>query len=175
MKIRVFLFTLTCFFVLGMGINAQNSSLAAGTKITMFDDKKKNIEELEVGDVVLAFNIKEKVYEEKKVGNINKIMYNRLVRVSLESGMQLTMTIDTPIWAEKGWVSVDPELTKMGNKFPDVQTCKIGEYAFYYNITSTDYVEITVIQGIMEPTQTYTIELEGGGALIANGFIVGLN
>ncbi|GAB6121212.1 hypothetical protein JCM30204_23610 [Dysgonomonas termitidis] len=158
-----------------MSVAAQSSSLAAGTKITMFDDKKKNIENLEVGDIVLSFNIKDKVYEEKKVKSINKIMYNRLVRVTLSSGVQLTMTSDCPFLAEKGWVSVDPELTKSNKKYPDVKRCQLGEFALFYNVTSTDYVEITVIQGIMEPTQTYIIELEGDGAIIANGFLVGQN
>jgi intein/homing endonuclease len=154
---------------------AQSSSLAVGTKITMFDDKKIDIENLEVGDIILSFNIKDKVYEEKKVKSIKKIMYNRLVRVTLNSGIQLTMTSDCPFLAEKGWVSVDPELTKSNTKYTDVKRCQSGEFALFYNVTSTDYVEITVIQGIMEPTQTYIVELEGDGAIIANGFLVGQN
>lgn len=175
MKIRFFLFTLACFLILSVSMVAQSSSLAAGTKITMFDDKKKNIENLEVGDVVLSFNTQDKVYEEKKVKNISKIMYNRLVRVTLNSGVQLTMTSDCPFLAEKGWVSVDPELTMSNKKYTDVKRCQIGEFALFYNVTSTDYVEITVIQGIMDPTQTYIVELEGDGAIVANGFLVGQN
>ncbi|MBF0648247.1 hypothetical protein IR083_05420 [Dysgonomonas sp. GY75] len=175
MKIRFFLFTLTCFFILSVSMVAQSTSLAAGTKITMFDDKKKNIETLEVGDVVLSFNTKDKVYEEKKVKSINKRMYSRLVRVTLNSGIQLTMTSDCPFLAEKGWVSVDPELTKSNKKYTDVKRCQIGEFALFYNVTSTDYVEISVIQGIMDPTQTYIVELEGDGAIVANGFLVGQN
>lgn len=175
MKLRFFLFTLACFLMSNMSMVGQSSSLAAGTKITMFDDKKKSIENLEVGDIVLSFNIKEKVYEEKKVKSINKIMYSRLVRVTLNSGVQLTMTNDCPFFAEKGWVSVDPEQTKVNKKYADVKRCQIGEFALFYNVTSTDYVEISVIQGIMDPTQTYIIELEGDGAIIANGFLVGQN
>ncbi|MDR1883802.1 MAG: hypothetical protein LBR26_13620 [Prevotella sp.] len=175
MKIRSFLFTFACLLASNTGMIAQSGSLAAGTKITMFDDKKKNIENLEVGDAVLSFNTKDKVYEEKKVKSIKKIMYNRLVRVTLESGMQLTMTGDCPFLAEKGWVSVDPGPDEPDKKYTGVKPCRTGEFTLFYNVTSTDYVEITAIQGIMAPTQTYMVELEGNGAIIANGFLAGQN
>lgn len=173
MKIKSLLFTLLCLFVTNISIQAQNS-LAEGTKITMANDTKKDISEIEVGDVVLSFDIKDKVYEEVKVKSIEKLMYYRLVRITLESGVQLTMTGGYPIWAEKGWIAVDPYLTNTSNgQYKDEKRCQIGDFVLFYNVTSTDFVEISVIQGIMNPTQTYLIELEGNGAIIANGFLVG--
>jgi len=162
--------------VFGLNIKAQ-TSIAAGAQITMSDDTKKNIENIKVGDKVLAYNTKDKVYEEKTVKAVNKIMMNRLVRMTLESGMQIIFTVDYPVLGEKNWVSVDPNRTMMNKRYPEVHQCNIGEYLLYYNVTSTDFVEITVIQGILDPMQTYIIELEDAAenALIANGFIVGLN
>jgi len=176
MKINFFLLTLVCSFVFALNMSAQ-TSLAAGTQITMSDDSKKNIENIKVNDAVLVFNSKEKVYEEKKVKSINKIMLNRLVRITLETGMQIVMTVDYPLWGEKGWVSVDPNRTMMNKKYEVVNRCNVGEYILFYNVTSSDFVEVTVVQGILDPMQTYAIELEddNGGALIANGFLVGLN
>lgn len=176
MRINFFLFILVCSFVFSLNMNAQ-TSLAAGTQITMGDDTKKNVETIKAGDVVLVFNNKDNVYEEKKVKSINEVMLNRLVRVTLQTGIQLTLTVDYPLWGEKGWVSVDPNRTMMNKKYEEVYRCNVGEYILFYNVTSTDYVEVSVIQGILDPMKTYSIELEedGGGALIANGFLVGLN
>lgn len=172
MKIKTLLFTLFCLFAFSIGVKAQNS-LAMGTQITMADDTKKDIDQIVAGDIVLSFNIKDKVYEEVKVKSIEQIMYYRLVRVTLESGVQLTMTGGYPIWAEKGWISVDPYQTNTSGLYKNVKRCQIGDFVLFYNITSTDFVELSTIQGIMEPTQTYMIELEGEGAIIANGFLVG--
>jgi hypothetical protein len=174
MKIKVFLFALTSFLILSLVAKAQ-FSLAEGTQITMADDSRKNIERLLVNDVILVFNDKEKVYEEKKVKSLRKVMHSRLIRITVETGVQLTMTIDQPFLAEKGWVSVDAEYTRENRKYSSVQGCRVGEFALYYNVTSTDYVEVSIIQGILEPIQTYIIDLDGDSAIIANGFLVGLN
>ncbi len=103
---------------------------------------------------------------------------NRLVRITLESGVQIVLTVDYPVLGEKGWVSVDPNRTMMNKKYTEVQRCNIGEYVLFYNVTSTDFVELTVIQGgVLDPVQTYTLELEDAAesALVANGFLVGIN
>jgi len=175
MKIKIFFITLTCLFLPGLSINAQ-FMMAEGTRITMADDTEKNIEKVKAGDILLAFNNIDKVYEDKKVKSVNKVMLSRFVRITLETGMQLTLTGDSPIWAERGWVSVDPEWTKVSNdKYVNIKPCTIGEFVLFYNVTTTDYVEISIIQGIVEPTMAYEIELEGGGTLIANGFLIGHN
>lgn len=174
MKIKVLFLLLAGLFFYNIGVNAQ-SMLAAGTQITMFDDKTKGIEEVVVGDKILVYNLQDKVYEEVKVKNINKVMVNRLVRITLDNGIQLDMTADQPLYGEKGWVSVYPELTAQNPKYEKVSRCEIGEFILLYNIKSTDYVEITVIQGILEPVDTYALELESDGVYVANGFLVGQN
>ncbi|MDH6307705.1 hypothetical protein M2451_000154 [Dysgonomonas sp. PFB1-18] len=173
MKIKIFLFTLTCLFMFALNMDAQ-ISLAAGTKITLADDTKKNVEEIKAGDKILVFNVKEKVYEEKAVKGTSKVMLSRLVRITLETGMQVVMSLDNPFFAEKGWVSISPEQTMDDKQFKNIQHINIGEFTLFYNVSSTDYVEVTTIQGILEPTMTYTLQLDGdGGAVVANGFLVG--
>lgn len=172
MRIKSLLFTLLCSFVFCFAAKAQ-SALAEGTQIIMADDTKKPIEEIEAGDVILSFNLKDKVYEEAKVKSIQKVMFYRLIRVTLESGVQLTMTGDYPIWAEKGWISVDPEMTKENGRYKDVKRSMLGDFVLFYNVASTDFIELSTIQGIMEPTQAYIIELDGDGTIIANGLLVG--
>lgn len=175
MKIRAFFITLTCLFVFNIGAKSQ-FMLAEGTQITMADDFTKDVQLLKVGDIVLAFNNTDKVYEEKKVKSVKNTLISRFVRVTIETGMQIIMTADTPIWAERGWVSVDSQWTKdTNNKYANIKPCVIGEFALFYNITSTDYVEISIIQGLTKPMMGYEVELEGGGSIVANGFLIGHN
>lgn len=175
MKIKTFFITLVCVLFFNVGAKAQ-FMLAEGTRIAMADDSEKNIGQLHVGDTILAFNNIDKVYEEKKVKSVKNIMLSRFVRITLATGMQITLTANTPIWAERGWVSVDPDWTKSSNdKYVNIKPCKTGEFVLFYNVTSTDYVEISIIQGLTEPMMAYEVELEGGGSLVANGFLIGHN
>lgn len=175
MKIKTFFITLLCVILFNAGAKAQ-FMLAEGTQISMADDSQKDIERLNPGDIVLTFNNIDKVYEEKKVKSVNKIMLSRFVRITLETGMRITLTADSPVWGEKGWVSVDPEWTKQTNdKYVNIKACNVGDFLLFYNVTSTDYVEISIIQGIAEPMMAYDVEIEGGGSLVANGFLIGHN
>lgn len=174
MKIKhlfIILFTLSLF---SSTVRAQ-SMLAEGTRIAMADDSEKKIEDVLVGDIVLVFNEKDKVYEEKKVKNVTKTMVNRFVRVILETGKQITLTASTPIFAEKGWTSLDPEWTMENDKYKKVQLYNPDDFVLFYNVDSSDYIEIYAIKGVVEPKNAYTIELEEGQTIVANGFLVGLN
>lgn len=175
MKIKTFFIILIGLLLFNTGAKAQ-FMLAEGTQIIMANDSKKNIEKVHPGDIVLTFNNIDKVYEEKKVKSINSTMLSRFVRITLETGIRITLTANSPIWAERGWISVDPEWTKNSNgKYSNIKPCKIGEFVLFYNVTSTDFVEISVIQGLTEPMMAYEVELEGGGSLVANGFLIGHN
>ncbi|MDR2956516.1 MAG: hypothetical protein LBV43_15695 [Prevotella sp.] len=174
MKIKVFLLILIGLLFSALGAKAQ-FMLAEGTQITLGDDSKKSVEKLASGDILLVFNYNDKVYEEKKVTNVKKVMMNRLIRVTLETGMQITMSMDCPMWAERGWVAVDAYMARQNPKYATAKDCQLGEFILFYNITSTDYVEVSVIQGIAIPTNTYELELDGDGAIIANGFLIGQN
>lgn len=165
------------FLTLTQRTNAQ-TSLAEGTQITMADDTRRTIESVREGDVVLCFNANDMVYTEKKVTKISRILHNRLVLVALDNKAKLTMTIGTPMYAEKGWVSVDAPFTRTYPKYSGAKSCEPGDFLLYYNKTSTDYVDVRVIQGIMDPMEAYTIEVENNGenpiAIVANGFLIGL-
>ncbi|NDV79557.1 Hint domain-containing protein [Dysgonomonas sp. 511] len=177
MRIKITFLVLVSFLLIGTNLNAQ-SSLAAGTQIVMADESKKKIEEIAVGDEILVFNAKDKVYEEREVTKINKVMMNRLVRVTLENGVQLIMTVEHPILAEKGWASIDPNQTMINKKYQQVARYNLGEFTLFYNVTTTDYVEVNIIQGILDPINTYSLEVEDNtenDAIVANGFLVGLN
>ncbi|WP_108821797.1 Hint domain-containing protein [Dysgonomonas sp. Marseille-P4361] len=157
-----------------LGAKAQ-FMFAEGTPIVMANDTEIKVEKLIVGDVVLAFNEKDKVYEEKKVKSITSTMLNRFASITLETGKQITLTLDSPIYAEKGWISLSPEQTMANDKYKKVGTCTQDDFVLFYNVESSDYIEIHTIRGVLEAKKAYVIELEGDGAIVANGFLVGQN
>ena len=165
---------ISILLLLSLGAKAQ-FMFAEGTPIVMANDTEIKVEKLIVGDVVLVFNEKDKVYEEKKVKGITSSMLNRFVSITLETGKQITLTSDSPIYAEKGWISLNPEQTKANDKYKTVSICTQDDFILFYNVESSDYIEIHTIRGILEAKRAYAIELEGEGTIVANGFLVGQN
>lgn len=174
MKTNVLLLILSCFFAFNLSINAQ-SRVAIGSWVIMGDDTKKNVDDIVVGDVVLSYDYTKKVYEKKKVTSIDKAIYSRMVRLVLENKLQILTSSDLPFWGENGWVSTNPELSTESHLSKDVKEIKTGNYLYYYDILSTSSDRIAFVEGIMEPIMAYAIQIEGGGAIIANSFIIGTN
>jgi hypothetical protein len=172
MKANILILTLVSFFALNINVKAQ-SYVAIGTQITMGDDTRKSAENVSVGDIVLSYNHAKNVYEKKTVKNVEKIMFNRMVRVALENKMQILFTSESVFWSERGWVSVDPETTSQNPAYKAVKQCDIGDYLTFYDILSTSSERIAIIEGILEPIMMYNLQLEDGGTIIANGFVVG--
>jgi hypothetical protein len=147
----------------------------------MADDTRKSVDNIAVGDVVLSYDYTKKVYEKKKVTFIDKVMYSRMVRLVLENKRQILTSSDLPFWGEEGWVSTNPELSAESPLYKDIvyvylpKEANVGNYLYYYDVLSTSSDRIAFIEGIMEPMMTYTIQIEGGGAIIANSFIIGTN
>ncbi len=174
MKTNILTLTFLSLFALNLSINAQNY-LATGTQITMGDDLRKGVEDVTVGDVILSYDYTKDLYEKKKVAGVDKIMFNRLARIVLENKMQVLVTSQYPFWSERGWVSIDPEMTIQNPKYASVKSCNVGDYLKFYDILSTGSDRIAIIEGILEPIMGYNIQLEEGGSIIANGFIIGVD
>jgi hypothetical protein len=173
MKEKILILTLISLFALNINMNAQ-SYVAIGTQITMSDDTRKSVDRISVGDIVLSYNHTKDEYEKKTVKSLDKLMFNRLVRIVLENKMQILVTSEYPFWSERGWISVDPEMTPVQNpRYTDVKQCNIGDYLKFYDILTTGSERVGIIEGILEPITAYNVQLEGGGAIIANGFIIG--
>jgi hypothetical protein len=155
-----------------LNVNAQ-SYVAVGTQITMGDDTRKSVNNVSVGDVVLSYNSTKNVYEKKTVNSVEKIMFSRMVRVVMENKMQILLTSESVFWSERGWVSVDREMAAQNPAYESAKECNIGDYLTFYDILSTSSDRIAIIEGISEPIMMYHLQLEGGGTIICNGFVVG--
>ena len=83
---------------------------AAGTKIYMADGTYKNIEDIQVDDLVIAYNDKTQKYENKKV--IKTFIHfdvKKLVLIKFSNGIELKVTPGHPILTTEGWKSLDIE------------------------------------------------------------------
>ncbi len=101
----------------------------AGTKILVKNNKLKNIEKIKVGEDVLSYDVKKKKKVLKKVLELEKHENSKgYYSVKLSNGIILKLTAEHPIFTNKGWASIDSELTFKHQKlktFPLVVGMKV--------------------------------------------------
>lgn len=146
--------------------------LVKGTKITMADGSEKDIEEIKEGDEVLSYTTSNTTGKSivKAVAEKN---HTDFVTYRFKSGRSLTCTLDHPLFSPKfGWVSCDPEKSKLYKGFVNVGTVKIGTYILQSD-GSDD--QITAIGKGKKEQPSYTItELSDKHiGFFANGVCVG--
>ena len=141
-----------------------------GTKITMGDLTIKNIEDIQVGDFVLAYNEDSKIFESKKVihsfAHYNTI---EMLDIYLSNGTILEATACHPILTTDGWKSLNHDIALYEHEI-ETTPLEIGQEV----ICQGDNLIITNIiwkEDIPNFT-TYNITVEDIHTYIANGIIV---
>ena len=141
----------------------------AGTKITMVDGSVKNIQDVEIGDMVVG-----------KDNNVNKVLnFIRPVLgdrtlISLNGSVPF-MTSDHPVYCKDGiWKSYDPDATK--KKYQVFKNSEIGKLSVGDIIETLDGVGVKVekldsVEGDPE-LQVYNFSLDGNHTYVANDLIV---
>ncbi|WP_103068163.1 NADase-type glycan-binding domain-containing protein [Aquimarina sediminis] len=144
---------------------------AKGTLITMADHSKKVIESLKIGDQVLSYNQDTKTYEASTIEKLASPIHDHLIKIIMVDGTSIRCTQDHPFLSATGnWISYDPQKTKSDYLYTAVDQLKIGSIVK----TSTGEGEISNIELLQEPQQTYTIvELDKGITYLANDIVVG--
>jgi hypothetical protein len=145
---------------------------AKGTKIQLADNSTKNIEDLNVGDLVAYMNFDTKTIKSAKIEKTEKVIHHGLVNYGFESGLTITATQDHPFKIDnKGWASLKPDKSIQYKGFESIEKIKIGDLFLTANGTEK-LVSIEYLKGEQE---TYTIsKLSSGDNFIANGLIVGV-
>ena len=142
----------------------------AGTKIIMSDMTYKNIEDIVVGDTVIAYNELINSFEPRKVTK-SYIHHNtpRVLDITLSNGLVLGITPGHPILTTEGWKSRDLE-----NSIEEH-----GVIATWLNIGDIiiDYFGNVSIVNIQERDipisyDTYNIEVEDCHTFLADGVVV---
>jgi hypothetical protein len=153
----------------------------AGTKITMADGTQKNIENVEVGDVVMSFNEASNQQEPKSVLSTSQPLHSELVKYIFTKVLiggdepvylSLTCTQDTPIYINGlNLASYNPSLTyqryDLGRPILATETDNVvnlndGETTDLFGLVSLPNVE----------TQTYNLTVEDNHNFYANTVLV---
>ncbi len=146
--------------------------LAKGTKITMADGSVKNIEEIREGDEVLSYTTSNTTGK-SAVKAVAEKSHTDFVTYRFKSGRSLTCTLDHPLFSPKfGWVSCDPEKSKLYKGFSNVGTIKIGTYILQSD--GSDDQVIAIEKGKeKQPFYTITELSDKHIGFFANGVCVG--
>jgi len=148
--------------------------LAKGTRITMSDLTRKDIEDIKIGDMVLSYNLNSKSFESKKVICLNKVNHDNLLRLKFKE-REIIATNDHPFLSSDGWKSFEPKKTKNYKRYYSVSVnkYKVGDLLYFHDAGKQVQEKIEAINTVSDTMETYTLELDGDGAFIANGLIVG--
>jgi intein/homing endonuclease len=144
----------------------------AGTKITLENGDIKNIEDIEVGDIVLTYNEVSNLNEYNKVTDVYKPIHDDLVEYTLLDGKVITSTFDHPYYVNGlDLASYSPDLTNARyENLNNVVQIKIGDTLNLQN------GEITSITSIVEKdkvsVQTYIFTVENNHNFYANEVLV---
>lgn len=144
---------------------------AKGTKVTMYDNTEKNIEDLQVGDSIYTLELKMCKKQLAIVKKLEAVKHHHLVTYHFESGLTITATPDHPFMLAKGWGSLNPEASANYQGFENIRTIKVGD-----NFSGLNRREKLVrIEHHHEEQETYTIsDISYGRIFYANGLAVGV-
>jgi hypothetical protein len=141
-----------------------------GTKITLLGGEFKNVEDVNIGDVVLSYNFNTNSVEPQKVQGIGSKKVNSIVKYIFEDGSILESTIDHPLYSkENGWISKSPEYTKKSYGLVTLES-QIG-----FEILKQDgsLLKIKSIEIVNEETIVYNVTIvETNHNFFANEFLV---
>jgi hypothetical protein len=153
----------------------------AGTKITMADGSQKNIESVEVGDMVMSFNESSNQQESKSVLETSEPIHSDLVRYIFDklliSGdnpvyLSLTCTHDTPIYINGlNLASYNPSLTyqryNLGRPILATETDNV------VNLNDGETITLFGLQALPNvERQTYNLTVEDNHNFYANTILV---
>jgi len=121
----------------------HNCCFLPGTQVNLADNNKKNIEAIEIGDVVKVFNEETQEVEDAPVSSIQILLHDDVHEIHLENGNILTPTSNHPfLTAEKGWSTISG-LDEMGM---GAEILEVGDHVYQYKI-----------DGVLEETQILDI------------------
>lgn len=152
-------------------VHNKGGCFAPGTQITMADFTTKNIEDIKVGDFVLAYNEINKTFESKRVA-YSFAHYNttEMLDIYLSNGTILQATACHPILTTEGWKSLNYEIALFEHEI-ETSPLKIGQKVICQNDENIFITNIIWKKDIPHFT-TYNITVEDIHTYIANGIIV---
>ena len=143
----------------------------AGTQILMRNDVTKNIEDIEVGDVVLSWNEITNKVESSKVVKLIQPVHNDMLVIGFSNDVVNENTFDHPYYVkDKGWCSHSPTLTKERYDI-NTELLEVGDICYFNNSGELEEVEVSFIKENWGEVQTYIFELDNNHTFFANGIL----
>ena len=142
---------------------------SAGTKIIMADNTIKNIEDVQVNEIVIAFNDETMSYEPRKVTKTFIHSAIDLVQVTLSNGVTMSMTPGHPLLTTKGWKSLDIE-NSLYEHGVVASLLNLGDRVLGYHGNAL----VIAIKWVNIPDDyvVYNLEVEYCHTYLANGMVV---
>ena len=143
----------------------------AGTQILMRNDATKNIEDIDVGDIVKSWNEITNKVEDSKVVKLIQPVHDDMLVIRFSNDVVNENTFDHPYYVkDKGWCSHSPKLTKERYDI-DANLLEIGDVCYYNKGGKLEEVEIIFIKENWDEVQTYIFELDNNYTFFANGIL----
>lgn len=141
-----------------------------GSKVLMADGTEKNIEDVEVGDMVMSLDEETGEYVPQKVlATIIREKSDDLVYVNLSNGTRIGMRAYHPLLTTEGWKSLRPEQAETVMDVGEVPLLKVGD-------TLVGYEENVTIVSVekrehIENYNTYNLTIENTHNYIVEGVV----
>ena len=145
----------------------------AGTKVLMGDDSVKNIEDVEVGDIVSTYDFDGQLVIEKLVLETKTPVNHNFVKVHFEDGTINENVADHPYYVVgKGWSSKRPEWTKNTHDM-DCEKLEVGDICLQVS-QDKSIVEQKVVrlETYQEEQKTYNLVVNDTHNYFANNILV---
>lgn len=141
-----------------------------GTKISMFDNTNKNIEDIEIGDIVVTYNEETKEQEPGEVTNIASPVKSNIIEYKLSNNTTIKSTTCHPYWVvNKGWSSFNPLLTK---ELYDFNVNQIEQSDILLTLDNKEVIVDKITELITKEVTTYNLEILGNHTYYANNILV---
>ncbi len=149
----------------GTGGGSSSTCFPKGTKVTLANGIKKNIEEVKVGDEVVGGG-----RSISKVAGLQTPISDNLCQINLESGDNLKLTRNHSVYSNKGWSAISPDLALKENPSLTILPLVAGDKVMR---ESGQWDQIKSIACQSEAIQTYNLMLGNGShSYYADGVLV---
>ena len=108
------------------------NGFAKGTLITMSDLTTRNIENLQIGDTVLAINLENKSIENIIVESVAKVNVKKSVLLQLVDGSQLEMSEKNLLLSNTGWLTFNENII-IDNPSLQIKEASINDFIVCIN------------------------------------------
>ena len=158
------------------GGGGMEDCFIAGTKILLSDNSYKNIEDININDVVKSYNIETKKIEDKKVNYIYDTIHtgekNDYTIIISFKDIKNHNTFTNPYWVvDKGWCSYNPMETYKKYKIK-VKQLQIGDVCLLYKDNTLIENKILNIEEVFDEIHTYNFHVDGNHNYFANNILV---